>query len=213
MLGSQKIAEQATEIVKNGNWVNDFRDDVPEGFEVLGNGASRVAILGPDGIVYKVDMYSSGDGYNYDDDGAQSVVEAEFFEILRGYGVPWIPDVTIWNTEDYTVTAMRQFFQTWSEWAWENDQSFRKIRDNGENVERWRQMTAIVKSDLKPANVGVDENGLLFLLDGGVESSDRIDPDRIRRQLNGEELPEDDDDYDDEYDGSCDCSECRSVVW
>jgi hypothetical protein len=77
-------------------------DNVPEGFKYLGHGASRMAFLGPDGVVYKRPY--GGDEWDRDHSIRNCVSEHQFYRSrwkdFRAAGVylapcRWFPSVSV----------------------------------------------------------------------------------------------------------------------
>jgi hypothetical protein len=116
-------------------------DDV--NFEVIGHGCERVALLGPDGIVYKVPYY--GDTY-------QQEAEVKFFAKLNEYGLPWCPDYWVYESEG--VIAMRHYARC----------------PRGLRQRQAQEAIESVCPDADFVNLGQDDDGRVVLLDGGVSS-------------------------------------------
>jgi hypothetical protein len=94
------------------------------------------AVVGPDGVVYKA--YAAS-------------YEAETFRFVQDQGYAWAPEFTYY--EEFNVVAMKRY----------------EVRDGtrptGDNADRWNEMSRVV-SDTHTGNIGYDENGDLFLIDG-----------------------------------------------
>jgi hypothetical protein len=69
-------------------------DYIPEGYKYLGHGVSRMAFLGPDGVVYKR-PYEQPDNYGYNYSVNNCVNEAKFYgynwERFREAGIYLVP--------------------------------------------------------------------------------------------------------------------------
>lgn len=109
-----------------------------DGFEVLGVGATRVALLGPDGVVYKA---------SWDTDGTAHASEREVFDILDRYDVPCCPD--FWPYDELRVMAMRRYR------PFDGDPTRSHVGQ-------------VLHGDVSAPNCGVDEDGRVVLLDGGA---------------------------------------------
>ncbi len=67
MLGTLENATKALDFVRKGLQYN-----LPNGWNVIGEGSARIALLGPDSVVYKVEY----DGFVYE--GEESQCESEY---------------------------------------------------------------------------------------------------------------------------------------
>lgn len=97
-LGSARVAQQIVDCVRGRDPAALLRLDSIVGMPVLGTGASRVAVLGPDGVVYKA-------SWNPEDHQFDS--EARLFQIIEDYGLAGCPD--FWPYFEHRVMAMRRY--------------------------------------------------------------------------------------------------------
>jgi hypothetical protein len=76
--------------------------------------------------------------------------EADTFQFVKDRGYAWAPEFTYY--EEFDVVAMKYYEVT-------------RERPTGDNLDRWTEMKSVV-SDTHTGNIGYDENGDLFLIDG-----------------------------------------------
>jgi len=129
-------------------------------FRRINSGSYRVVFLGPDDIVYKV-PHDAGCIYHAEE-------EAELFTMLDKYNIPWGPKFTLYENG---VTAMPRYGEV------ENVQT-------EENRARYREIVK-VSDDVGYRNLGLDENGLLVIIDGGMSYSTDDLLKRISSRYNG----------------------------
>lgn len=145
-IGYEEFARAVIELDLYG----DYSD---KQFEFINIGSYRSAYKGPDGFVYKRNLYDrvgKKQGFNQ--------YENATFTELRKLGKPWVPKFTLYTVElDGTEEDVMvvQFLR---------NPSYREV---SEQHERRREIEEVV-SDSGSHNLGVDpESGLIYLRDGG----------------------------------------------
>lgn len=165
-LGSADIAERAV-VAACELWENEAQGAEVEGmwFRYLGEGTSRIAVQGPDGVVYKVNL---PEGTRKDNDllncpvWDQQSEELALFDSLAGH-FNWIPEYWPWRDD---VLAMRYY---------------RKPTREEYTSARYAatlDQIATYAIDVSRANTGIDAEGDIYLIDGGCSN-----PNALRRFL------------------------------
>lgn len=134
-----------------------------ESFQWLGEGSDRMAVLGPDGVVYKAAKYDYGT--------AQDTKERALYDVLSEFGIPWCPDYFPYGD----VLAMRRY----------------KVTTDDPHRQPWEKDMSRVASDLHAGNIGYDDDGNPYLIDAGYGwySQDEIRTE-VERISKGEPKPE-----------------------
>ncbi len=97
-LGSAELAQLAAEVGSGPLPELGPMEHGGVAFDVLGRGGTRLALLGPDGVVYKPVL----PGHDVD-----FLLELAVFEWAEREGVSWCPD--FWPYEEHYVMAMRRY--------------------------------------------------------------------------------------------------------
>jgi hypothetical protein len=157
-LGCPILAMAASKIEPlNGHW-DDYDNWVEPAktqtlFEELGSGSYRIAYRGPDGNVYKVENFDT-ENANWD--------EAEFF---AGHAdANWIPQYHY--DAQSNVMVMREYpHPSGGDFVSTPEDSKKERARKRENTKRQAEIDNLT-NDGKIRNLGLDENGLVVLLDG-----------------------------------------------
>lgn len=162
-LGSERIAALARQAVAE---IREREYPIASGtavevegetFTYLGEGSDRMAVLGPDGVVYKTYKYwtdrcncAAHRNQAADAPDTQTENELELFDKLAAAEIPWCPDYYAYGP----TLAMRRY-EVWRD-------STHKLADAVEK-DMWA-----VSPDVTKGNVGFDADGNPYLLDGGL---------------------------------------------
>lgn len=142
MIGSQELAREVLSM-------SDY--DHPTEWSFLGNGTYRNAFRGPDGFVYKRNLYNGQSrfiGYNH--------VEFDTFTKLKERGFLWVPQFAAYSVNDEVIMVVQYLRDaTYRDWS------------RHDNDARYQELDRLV-ADSGEENTGIDpETGLVFLRDGG----------------------------------------------
>lgn len=158
-LGSQDYADLAEQIAPKFTWDRARKTRQINGvkFRMIGKGSERVALRGPDGVIYKVDLTAVSSPGEF----TQQTEEVDLFDKLSAIGVQWVPDYWPWTN---AVLAMLEYRPLrWSEMSQLERQGHSAIIEMN-----------LVNDDVWEANVARDANGNLVLIDGGLSHPEHI---------------------------------------
>lgn len=147
MMGSAELAQVAAEVAASHTPGSGVAEHGGVEFQVLGEGISRVALLGPDGVVYKTSKPGRDQG--------QFASEVLIFDALTDQGVTWCP--SYWPYEEHRVMAMPRY---------------RVVHDlNTLTPDQWglywAEMQTVWFVPVGVGNFGVRTDGSLVLIDAG----------------------------------------------
>ncbi|QZE11353.1 hypothetical protein SEA_FORREST_250 [Streptomyces phage Forrest] len=148
--------------------VDEYEYQPPDGFEYIGEGASRIAFRSlATGVVYKRHYYSDDDTNEFEYKAIERIKRIP----LKGWRVP---DATLYVVEEQQIIAM-EFVEGGMDVHCQRSYSFwNKPCNCGKplgmcSAEAWEQPQGKWRvSDLHVGNIVIDDNGIRVLIDLGA---------------------------------------------
>ncbi len=151
MIGTLENATKALDLVRKGLQYN-----LPIGWDIIGEGSARIALLGPDSVVYKVEY----DGFCYE--GEESQMESEYRAWEKFGDIPFVgirlAECHKFVIENTPVNAMEYVIGT--------TPGFKDMKDIRHRTYEIEAATGIC--DLHRHNLLIDSNDDIVIIDYGL---------------------------------------------